>query len=138
MEKYTKERQNIMEFLQDREAEIIVLLEGTDEVSGTAVQARHSYRWDDMKFDCTFSNCIFSMDGDDHMTGNSLHDKRMLSKISLDCEMGPSSSRMGSTHSVKCMIDFRKFHSVIAAPLDGDFSAFIPHWIYDPLHEKIT
>lgn len=100
--------------------------QGTDEVSGTAVQARHSYRWDDVKFDCTFSNCVFPI-GDDH---SSIHNKRK-SDISLDeSEIEPSNSQ------VRCMIDFRKFHSVIAAPIDGEFCAFIPQWIYDKQHEK--
>ena len=131
-EHYTRERENIFEFLQDREAEIVVLLEGTDEVSGTAVQARHSYRWDDVKFDCMFSNCVYPVSDD-----NNWREEDNTSSSPLDLNifqgegerMAPYSQR-GSISATKCIIDFRKFHEVIAAPVDGDWCPYIPTWAY--------
>jgi hypothetical protein len=141
---YMRQKQDIIDFLQDREVEIVVLLEGTDEVSGTAVQARYSYRWDDVKIDSTFSNCIFpAMDTD----GNKLRDISKSSfnqggldeTVSLgDREIPSADSRTVSSTEAKCIIDFRKFHNIVAAPVDGNWCAYVPHWFYDPVHEKLS
>ena len=39
---------NIEAYLRDRDIEIIVQVEGIDELTGQALQARHSYRWNDL------------------------------------------------------------------------------------------
>ena len=49
----------MQQFWQDRQVELIVLIEGIDEVTGMAVQARHSYRYDDILLNHTFVNCVF-------------------------------------------------------------------------------
>ena len=52
-------QEEITTFLQDRQAEIIVLLEGTCENTGMTLQARHSYRCEDIEFNKTFVPCVF-------------------------------------------------------------------------------
>ena len=37
------QQRELQAFLSDRQAEIVVLVEGTDELTGAAIQARHSY-----------------------------------------------------------------------------------------------
>ena len=44
----TTEQREIKAFLKDREAELVVLVEGIDVMTSATLQARHSYRWDDI------------------------------------------------------------------------------------------
>lgn len=48
----------IQAFLEDREIEIIVLLEGTDPTTSNTVQARHSYKGEEIIFDHAFAPCV--------------------------------------------------------------------------------
>ncbi|GMH73996.1 hypothetical protein TrRE_jg2083, partial [Triparma retinervis] len=41
------EQREIKAFMKDREAELVVLVEGIDVMTSATLQARHSYRWDD-------------------------------------------------------------------------------------------
>ncbi|CAM9642783.1 unnamed protein product [Ascophyllum nodosum] len=53
-----EERKAIDAFLQDRELEVVVILEGTDTATGSTVQARHSYCWEDIQWNRTFASCV--------------------------------------------------------------------------------
>ena len=46
-------------FLRDRQAEIVILVEGTDELTGAAIQARHSYNGLDLAWNHALAPCIF-------------------------------------------------------------------------------
>ena len=88
-------------FLLDREAEIIVLVEGTDEGTGAATQARHSYKLSDLAWNHTFVSCLTP-----HQTPE-------------------SKSFVRRQQSPMCTIDFAKFHDIIPAPADCDACAFV-------------
>jgi hypothetical protein len=45
-------------YLRNRDVEIIVQVEGIDELTGQALQARPSYRWNDLAWDCPFAPCV--------------------------------------------------------------------------------
>ena len=45
-------------FLQDRAVEIIVLVEGVDELTGAAIQTRHSYVYKDIVWNQRFTPCV--------------------------------------------------------------------------------
>ncbi|KAL3939598.1 MAG: hypothetical protein SGARI_001313 [Bacillariaceae sp.] len=47
------------DFLNDRDAELVVLVEGTDEGTGQNVQARHSYKTCDIAWNATFADCVY-------------------------------------------------------------------------------
>ncbi|CAM9709886.1 unnamed protein product [Scytosiphon promiscuus] len=53
-----EERKAIDAYVQDRELEVVVILEGTDTSTGSTVQARHSYCWEDILWDRTFASCV--------------------------------------------------------------------------------
>ncbi|CAM9642852.1 unnamed protein product [Ascophyllum nodosum] len=53
-----EERKAIDAFLQDRELEVVVILEGTDTATGSTVQARYSYCWEDIQWNRTFASCV--------------------------------------------------------------------------------
>ncbi|CAM9267867.1 unnamed protein product [Ectocarpus sp. 8 AP-2014] len=54
-----EERKAIDAYIQDRELEVVVILEGTDTSTGSTVQqARHSYCWEDILWDRTFACCV--------------------------------------------------------------------------------
>jgi hypothetical protein len=89
--------------LDDRDAEIVVLVEGTDEGTGAAIQARHSYKVDDIAWNYTFADCVFPYRSRQRYSrGRSSHDDPAVS------------------------IDFSKFHDITPAPLDCDACAYVP------------
>jgi hypothetical protein len=57
------EKYMIQRYLQDRNVEIIAIVEGVDAATGGNLQARHSYTCDDLEWDKTFVNCIFNGSG---------------------------------------------------------------------------
>lgn len=104
---------NLEKFMVDRDAEIIVLLEGIDELTGSALQARHSYRADDIAWDHTFAPCVFP-----------------ANSTSSDEEADETRwSWFGQRNSVAaaCTVDFSKFHDVVAVAPDCDACAFVPY-----------
>lgn len=95
---FQRERQEIETFLNDRDAEIIVLVEGIDEMTCSPLQAKQSYKLDheEILWDHTFAPCLFDT----------------------------ASSRSGGggtrySQSCHCVVDFQKFHHVLPAPLNS-------------------
>jgi hypothetical protein len=95
------EMDDLEAFLLDREAEIIVLVEGTDEGTGAATQARHSYKPSDLAWNHTFAPCVTP-----HQTPE-------------------SQSSVRRRQSPMCTIDFAKFHDIVPAPSDCDACIFV-------------
>jgi hypothetical protein len=52
------ERNMIKKFLADRNVEVIVLIEGQDSATGGVVQARHSYKLEDIVWNTSFIPCV--------------------------------------------------------------------------------
>lgn len=98
---------SIEEFLIDRDAEIVVLVEGTDEGTGASTQARHSYKVSDLAWNHKFAPCVFPYGS----TGS----------------IAPLTNR-GHGHPT-CSIDFSKFHDVVPAPEDCEASAYVPYQV---------
>lgn len=122
-------QEEIAHFLIDRQAEIIVFLEGICEVTGMALQARHSYRMEDIAFHQTFAPCVFP-------TSDSTTGKRnwwnpfARNKTKADQDLKP---RIGSTDEVynfqrnaALEIDFSQFHELMQAPYDSLSCPYIP------------
>jgi hypothetical protein len=101
----TKGNDSMDSFLRDRQAEIIVLVEGTDELTGATVQARHSYLVDDICWDHTFGNCIQPFLDHDGHRGRS-------------CERS-----MGDP---VCSVDYAMFHEVVPVSSNSQTSPYIP------------
>jgi hypothetical protein len=95
------EMDDLEAFLLDREAEIIVLVEGTDEGTGAATQARHSYKPSDLAWNHTFAPCVTPQ------------------------QTPESQSWVRRRQSPMCTIDFAKFHDIVPAPADCDACAFV-------------
>jgi hypothetical protein len=88
---------DIEHFLLDRDFEIVVLVEGTDEGTGSAMQARHSYKVTDLAWNHTFVSCVY-----------------------------PYANRRRRSETPVCSIDFSRFHDIVAAPEDCDACAYVP------------
>jgi potassium inwardly-rectifying channel subfamily J len=107
------ENEETKSFLSDRDAEIIVLLEGTDELTGSALQARHSYRVGDIAWDHGFAPCVFpriSQEQANHDQWSWLRQRNCESRVAVPA----------------CTIDFSKFHDIVRVPPDCDTCAFVP------------
>eukprot|EP00586_Coscinodiscus_wailesii_P005864 CAMPEP_0172487194 /NCGR_PEP_ID=MMETSP1066-20121228/16148_1 /TAXON_ID=671091 /ORGANISM="Coscinodiscus wailesii, Strain CCMP2513" /LENGTH=280 /DNA_ID=CAMNT_0013253641 /DNA_START=476 /DNA_END=1318 /DNA_ORIENTATION=- len=91
------EQMHIETFMMDRETEIIVLVEGTDELTGSTLQARHSYRWDDVCWNHSFAPCV--------SRNNSSHQRGVLPDMH---------------HKDFCVIDFAKFHDLVPVKTNTD------------------
>ena len=77
--------------MKDREAELVVLVEGIDVMTSATLQARHSYRWDDIAWNHTFKPCV----------------SRKVKIV-----------EGGEERSDGCVIDFSLFHDLIPVPSD--------------------
>lgn len=92
----------IQNFLLDRDMELVVLVEGTDEGTGAATQARHSYKLCDIAWNHRFDHCVHP------------YSRRERS--------GPSSL------DPVVSIDFAKFHDILPAPVDCEACAYVPDY----------
>jgi hypothetical protein len=110
------ENEGIREYLRDREAEIVVLLEGSDELTGSALQSRHSYRVEDVAWNQTFAPCVLPADSAENDDDNGREGVRLWCRErNCDRVVRPA-----------CFVDFSKFHDLIAAPPDCDSCAYVP------------
>jgi hypothetical protein len=96
---------SIEDFLIDRDAEIVVLVEGTDEGTGASAQARHSYKVSDLAWNHTFAPCVFP-----YGETLPLHHQRQTRRRGLPV----------------CSIDFSKFHEIVPSPEDCEACAYVP------------
>lgn len=94
---------DIAAFLLDRDVEIVVLVEGIDEGTGAATQARHSYKVTDLAWNHKFLPCVFPYTDD----GNQQQ----------------ANNRSGR-HPV-CSIDFSRFHDIAPAPDDCEACPYV-------------
>ena len=121
-------QEELIHFLQDRQAEIICFLEGTCETTGMALQARHSYRIEDIAFHQTFAPCVYpaSSSASSHMMGKNKwwkpfgKNKAKVDQDDGDCE------NVNSNSNAALEIDFTQFHDLMAAPMDSMSCPYIP------------
>jgi hypothetical protein len=92
-------------FLQDRQAEIVILVEGTDDLTGAAIQTRHSYTFQDLAWNETFVPCVYPYSSDRDGPGRWL---RLFRRKPLTTPV--------------CVVDFARFHDTEPAPVDCDGS----------------
>jgi potassium inwardly-rectifying channel subfamily J len=92
---------SIQTFLMDRDVEIVVLVEGTDEGTGASTQARHSYKLSDIAWNHRFADCVQP------------YSRRQRS--------GPSNL------DPVLSIDFARFHDILPAPVDCEACAYVPN-----------
>lgn len=48
-----------MQFWRNSHLEIVCLVEGIDSLTGNTIQARHSYRLEDLEWNSRFGKCVF-------------------------------------------------------------------------------
>ena len=95
------DKNDLEAYHKDREMEIIVQIEGTDEFTGHSLQARHSYKWDEIAWNFTFVPCVQPWSDETH-TGEA-HSWFRQRRCEVR-ELEPI-----------CAIDFARFHDVIPA-----------------------
>ena len=103
---YGSEQEEITKFISDREAEIVVIVEGVDEITSSTIQCRHSYRYDDIVWNHTFTPCV------------SPHSKNKRDKNNRDRIFSITDG---------CKLDLGKFHQLRPAPLDCDGCPLVPN-----------
>ncbi|KAL9185304.1 hypothetical protein ACHAXT_003081 [Thalassiosira profunda] len=124
-------QEEITHFLQDRQAEMIVFLEGICEVTGMALQARHSYRMEDIAFHQTFAPCVFPAVAGATATSEGKRWNPFANR-KAKVEQDPRPSDMPGEEvyvvqpSAALEIDFSQFHDLRPAPLDSISCPYIP------------
>jgi hypothetical protein len=128
--------QEIKEFLIDREAEIVVILEGTDELTGVASQSRHSYAACDICWDHAFVPCVHPCldeedDSDEPFSADrALNNHGRWRRFWSRSPGQPRrtrlrrSSRSARSHPV-CVVDFARFHDTTPAPGDCETCPYV-------------
>ena len=130
------ESANTQEFLCDREAEIVVLVEGTDELTGAIIQSRHSYTPQDLAWDHSFVPCVFrtSVDEDPRSSqawccrgrnGRHRHRRRRHSGSSWWQRSDRAPNNQSSSLASACTVDFAAFHSTRPAPDNVEISPYV-------------
>ncbi|KAL7560652.1 hypothetical protein ACA910_001336 [Epithemia clementina (nom. ined.)] len=125
---FANERANTEAFLSDRHAEIVVLVEGTDELTGATIQSRHSYTPQDLAWDHSFVPCIFPTNNFDEDTEEGSGQQR---------NQGSRSERFRSRWQQRqiqagqrrgapsCIVDFAAFHSTRPTSYNVDSSPYV-------------
>ena len=134
----------IQAFWMDRGLEVIVLVEGTDELTGAAIQARHSYctspplesqevenrttgaREDDENHDegdvvwnRAFANCILPCQSENADIGDAEMQGPGVTR-------GGQQSRQSHRASPVCTVDFSLFHDTVPTPRNCFASPHVP------------
>jgi hypothetical protein len=121
--------EDITDFLHDRQAEIIAMLEGTCEVTGMALQARQSYRLEDISFHHTFAPCVFPVGPKQAITRGRWNPfAKKVARVDQD-DVNPrdSGDEVYNNHrNATLEIDFSQFHLLIPAPHDSMSCPYIP------------
>ena len=107
----TEDMECMQQYMQDRNMEIIVVIEGTDELTGTCTQTKQSYTYQDIQWNHQFVSCMYPA-----TVSTSTIDPNHRSRITRTAQ-----PRSGGG----CIVDFASFHSVEPAPLNSDFCPFI-------------
>ena len=123
--------EEITHFLEDRQAEIIITLQGTCEVTGMALQARHSYRMEDTAFHQTFAPCVFPASSVSLTTAGRRKRWNPFSRSSKEKveERDAALTRAaGDESDDNCAleVDFSQFHDLVPAPYDSNSCPYIP------------
>lgn len=92
-------------FLRDRQAEIVILVEGTDELTGAAIQARHSYSVRDLAWNHALAPCIFPYQEERFQVRQSTWFRRRTLPT--------------------CVVDFNAFHDLMPVPDNVDESPYL-------------
>ena len=92
-----RSRELIEEWLEATQAEIIVIVEGIDATTSYTVQARHSYTWQELAWDCTFAQTVFPSE---------------RAPVSDAGTVSSGCPQQG------CMIDFTKFNDLVPVRSD--------------------
>lgn len=115
-------QEEITHFLLDRRAEIIVFIEGTCEVTGMTLQARHSYRVEDVAFHQTFAPCVFPAgSGALVATGG-----RQWNPFAAKSKAKVGDDAYSFQGNAALEIDFSQFHDLLPAPYDSMSCPYIP------------
>jgi len=113
-------------FVQDRETEIIVLVEGTDELTGAVIQTRHSYTYCDLAWNQSFLPCVIPYTdgiGDDVDETDDTEDER--AGLRFLRRGRDSQNRRSPATATACVIDFAKFHETAVAPANADDCPYV-------------
>jgi len=119
-----REKESMELFARDRQIEIIVLVEGTDELTGAVIQTRHSYTYSDLAWNQSFVPCVFPYtegdDTDDDETVGTAAGRRLNLFGRHDANQNRRSASMKT-----CLIDYTTFHETTDAPENADDCPYV-------------
>ena len=95
--------------------EIIIVIEGTDELTGTCTQTKQSYTYQDIQWNAQFVPCMYPATAAASNSATSIGSNHRSSVNTTSTNRGGDG----------CIVDFATFHSVEAAPLNSDYSPYV-------------
>jgi Inward rectifier potassium channel C-terminal domain len=107
-----EDMEQIQLYINDRNMEVIIVIEGTDELTGTCTQTKQSYTYQDIQWNQQFVSCMYPA--------------TTTTITSIDPDHRPRNTRSSFRNNVGggCIVDFASFHSVEPAPLNSDFCPY--------------
>jgi Inward rectifier potassium channel transmembrane domain len=116
----------LQEFWRDRRLEVVVLVEGTDELTGAAIQTRHSYMAAPAHGNANDNN-------NHHAQGDVVWNRAFVNCIlpypsnqDEEEEESGRNSQPRYQHPV-CTVDFELFHDTVPVPRDCLASPYVPY-----------
>jgi Inward rectifier potassium channel transmembrane domain/Inward rectifier potassium channel C-terminal domain len=126
------ELESYRDYWQDRSLEVIVLVEGTDELTGAKIQTRHSYTHADVAWNHQFVPCTrpssvnvdaYSISAVPVSTMRAMEEGRDGEERGGGTDSIASQPRNSSVPA--CVVDYAMFHNVRPAPLDCPADPYI-------------
>ena len=120
------QQKNMLEsFARDRQTEIIVLVEGSDELTGAVIQTRHSYTYSDLVWDQSFLPCVFPCGngGNEGQLSDPLPPTSTSRRWNLFGRRDVVNDQRNCAKA--CVIDFSNFHETTEAPEDADGCPYV-------------
>lgn len=121
--------EEIQSFLLDREVEIIIILEGTDELTGAVLQTRHSYTYAELAWNARFQPCTFPYHPSVLPSGGAgiidTSSQRQSASRSTGTWLSPQHLQRSRATQPVCVVDFACFHETLPAPIDADSCPYV-------------
>jgi hypothetical protein len=120
----TEDMEQMQRYMQDRNMEIIIVIEGTDELTGTCTQTKQSYTYEDIQWNHQFVSCMHP--ANITTTTNHAGITSIMEDPNRHHYRNSRASHQRNRHGgCGCIVDFASFHSVEPSPINSDFSPYI-------------
>jgi hypothetical protein len=130
---WAQEVASCRDYWQDRALEVVVLVEGTDELTGATIQTRHSYTYANIAWNCKFQPCVLRPSSTTTIMDTTtlpmttMESTEASTSTATTIERSNDPSWLRPTNAATaCIVDYALFHEIEPAPLDCTADPYVP------------